>query len=520
MNAGWKVPDNQAIGANGGERLRMIRVVLLTIVIAIAASIAAIGWVLGYDPLVHVNGKAPAMVPTTAFCLLALTGAHLALHLRRSDASRAAMLCVAIGAGTIASVNLVAVVSGWWPHGIDGLLWPALFAGTRDAMAPATATCILLAVVASVELRRTGGPRKRLFQFAATSGLAVSAFALVAYLLARESLSNAMPFAAMSVQTAVASAMLFAAIVLAQPGGGWLSVLFGSLGGSRISRRLLPVVVLCPLGLAVLGNFATRIGWIDPGMRLVLLTVLLMAVGAAAVLLIAIGENRYEAAHLRNMLTLEKSSEEKERLLGEIYHRVRNNLQRIDAMLAFESAQVPGAEGRDAFVAMSHRVRALAVVHEALMRSVSLSRIEIADYLDRLSQEISRSRALPERGIHISCQVERMFVDFETANTMGLLVNELVSDAAVHAFPVGQQGIIRVSFGRLDADTCVLAVSDDGVNPAADLDRGGVGSRIIRSLARQLRGELRVEVHDGTHVTITFPDMTTRWDGSGANGSR
>ncbi len=151
-------------------------------------------------------------------------------------------------------------------------------------------------------------------------------------------------------------------------------------------------------------------------------------------------------------------------LLREVYHRVKNNLQRIDAMLAFESAQVADRGTRDAFEAMSHRIRALGIVHELLLRSERLANIDVADYMQRLTEELTRSNGLERRGIAIVCDARPEIVDFETANTLGLLVNELVVNAIEHAFPFDTSGTIRVVFHRASQDTCRLTVADDGVN--------------------------------------------------------
>lgn len=405
--------------------------------------------------------------------------------------------------------------------GLDRVLWPGALAQPRDGMSPAATICALLATAASfiISLQRPGdrmpAHASRLVEVLGVCGLLMAGTAVVTYMLDAPALRHVDMFVAMSAQSALALVLLFVAILAAPSDGVIAGVLLGSLRGSSGARRLLPVMVFAPLAIAFAGIFATHREWIDARLGLSLMTMLMIAIGAAAVLVNAALQNRAERVQMQTLQTVTEAAEEKDLLLREVYHRVKNNLQRIDAMLAFESAQVADRGTRDAFEAMSHRIRALGIVHELLLRSERLANIDVADYMQRLTEELTRSNGLDRRGIAIVCDARPEIVDFETANTLGLLVNELVVNAIEHAFPFDTSGTIRVVFHRASQDTCRLTVADDGVNnsvydptnPAC----GGIGSRIIRSLARQLGGDLRVDTSLGTRVDVSFPCAAVEW---------
>ncbi|AKM11265.1 histidine kinase dimerization/phosphoacceptor domain -containing protein [Croceicoccus naphthovorans] len=118
-----------------------------------------------------------------------------------------------------------------------------------------------------------------------------------------------------------------------------------------------------------------------------------------------------------------------------------------------------GKQGTDpaaalAFGAMSHRVRALATVHELSLQSASYSEIDLGRYLREMTRKISEGQALAERGIELSCTSDVVFIDYEIANTVGLLANELIANAVRHAFPIGKTGTIHVHLRRSDETNC------------------------------------------------------------------
>lgn len=508
-----QLSSDRPLGPTKG--IALVQRVLLSLVLFFSAVVLVFGWGAGIESLVRLGADRPGIVPTTAFGLYLVSGAHL-LH---SFWQGMKMRIVLAGASTFvalfALINLVGMMSGAMPNGFDGNVWPGTLGKPFDAMSIPTSINFVFAGFAGILLARRDRSRRMLFHIMLTIGLMLSLAVLLTYVLDPYSFRHVAPKAAMSAQTALAFAVLFPTIILFDSHGGWVDLLTGDNVGSANARLLLPIFVLMPFLLAFSGLILTQEGVISTSMRLSIMTILGIAIGAAAVLHSAVRINRLDAEQLAMLDQLRRTSDEKETLLREIYHRVKNNLQRIDAMLAFESAQVPDKRLRDAFGAMSGRVRALAVVHELLLRSATLSRIDISDYLMRLTDEIANSQGLDQRGIKIMCNVQPLEIDFEVANTLGLLVNELVSNAVEHAFPFGTNGQIRVELQAMSENTCRLVVADNGVNNSdydpACASRGGIGSRIIRSLARQLGGDLTVNKSMGTRVTLSFPCVAAVW---------
>lgn len=489
--------------------------VLLSLVFVFSMVVLVFGWGIGIEPLVRLGADSPGLVPTTAFGLYVVSGSHLLHSLWPVMGTRMFLAAASVFVGIFAITNLVGVGTGMMPNGLDGEVWPGTIGRPFDAMSVPTAVCFLFVSIAGLLLARRDRKRRTMFHILLTAGLMLSLAVVLTYYLDPESFSHVKPVAAMSMQTALAFSVLFPAIILSDSHGGWIDLLTGQNVGSASARLLLPIFVTMPFILAYSGLMLSNNGLISTSMRLSLMAIIGIAFGAAAVLHSAARINRLDAEQLAMLDQLRRSADEKETLLREIYHRVKNNLQRIDAMLAFESAQMPDKKTRDAFGAMSGRVRALAVVHELLLRSARLNRIAVGDYIRRLTDEIAHSQGFDERGITILCNIDPMEIDFELANTLGLLVNELVSNASEHAFKFGTKGQIRVELTRTSENTCRLMVADDGVNNS-DFDpscvgRGSIGSRIIRSLARQLGGDLTVDTTMGTRVALSFPCVPAVW---------
>jgi two-component sensor histidine kinase len=198
---------------------------------------------------------------------------------------------------------------------------------------------------------------------------------------------------------------------------------------------------------------------------------------------------------------------EKETLLREIHHRVKNNLQIIASLLYFEGQKIMEPAGVAAFADIRQRLNAMILVHEKLYRSSDLSRIDFADYLVSLVGEMERlqsTRVPPIAGRVSSDAVE---LPIESALPCGMIVTELVTNAYKHAFPNGEAGSIDVRMVRA-GDRVTLTVSDDGIGLPADfdLDRDfSFGWRLVRNLADQVGGTIAVTGRRGTSVSVTIP---------------
>ena len=199
---------------------------------------------------------------------------------------------------------------------------------------------------------------------------------------------------------------------------------------------------------------------------------------------------------------LRRSLEEKEVLLREIHHRVKNNLQIISSLLHAQARDVEAPAVRERFEETKDRIRSMAAIHEQLYQSDDLAQIDFDTYLEVLLDELFRSHSTRRVDRVLDADAQPLPVD--QAIPAGLIVNELVSNALEHAFPDQQSGTVSVSY-RADANEATLVVADDGCGAEALDADGSLGLRLVRGLTRQLRGTLSIELERGVQVTVTFP---------------
>ncbi len=199
---------------------------------------------------------------------------------------------------------------------------------------------------------------------------------------------------------------------------------------------------------------------------------------------------------------LRRSLEEKEVLLREIHHRVKNNLQVISSLLNAQARDVESPAVEDRFTETQDRIRSMASIHEQLYQTDDLSRIEFDAYLEGLLDDLFRSHRTAHIGRTLEADAQPLSVD--QAIPAGLIVNELVTNALEHAFPEGRSGTVAVTF-HADEGTARLTVADDGRGADGLGGNGSLGLRLVRGLTRQLRGTFSTDLDDGVTVTIAFP---------------
>ena len=198
--------------------------------------------------------------------------------------------------------------------------------------------------------------------------------------------------------------------------------------------------------------------------------------------------------------------QEKEVLLKEIHHRVKNNLQVISSILHLQGRKIDDPRYRHIFGECQDRVRTMALVHEKLCRSPSLSAIDLAEEVRDLVSMLSSSHARPN--VRLEVQAESAVSDIHTAVPVGLLVNELVSNALKHAFPDGRGGRVNVTLRRLEPERLLLSVRDDGTGLPEGFDwdsASSLGLTTIQALARQIRASVEVRHQGGAEFALTFP---------------
>jgi len=199
------------------------------------------------------------------------------------------------------------------------------------------------------------------------------------------------------------------------------------------------------------------------------------------------------------------SLREKELLLSEIHHRVKNNLQIVSSLLSLQSDYVTDADALAMFRESQQRIKSMALIHEKLYQSEDFAHIDFSDYLAALSSYlVSSYHRSSVRLVTEGCTTS---VDITAAIPCGLIVNELVTNAFEHAFPDGRRGTITVSLFTDDVGTHVLSVSDDGVDFPKDLDfrnTKSLGLQLVTGLVNQLDGTITLDRTKGTTFIITF----------------
>ena len=209
---------------------------------------------------------------------------------------------------------------------------------------------------------------------------------------------------------------------------------------------------------------------------------------------------------------LRASLNEKEILLKEIHHRVKNNLQVVSSLLNLQAQSVTD----QAMVALLHdsqsRVKAMALVHETLYRSPDLARVDFASYARTLATQLLRTYAAQAGTVTLRVEAENCLLDVDAAVPCGLILNELVSNALKHAFPSGQPGRLEVEVRPVAAGRVSFSVSDDGVGfpPEVDFQNSpSLGLRLVATLVDQLGGTLVLNARAGTQFLIEFPAAQT-----------
>ena len=206
----------------------------------------------------------------------------------------------------------------------------------------------------------------------------------------------------------------------------------------------------------------------------------------------------------KNVL-LDQRNAENELLLKEIHHRVKNNLEMVKSLIALQSAQIDDPATKDAMIASQNRVQSMGIIHQKLYQGTNLGSIEMKDYFLNLGEGILDSFNAEDR-VKIECAMDNLELDIDTAVPIGLIVNELLTNALKYAFPKQQQGVINISLEKSSNQNLRLEVTDNGIGKTAGLaPRGtGFGSQLVQLLTLQLNGKMREHNDKGTHIEFDF----------------
>jgi two-component sensor histidine kinase len=201
------------------------------------------------------------------------------------------------------------------------------------------------------------------------------------------------------------------------------------------------------------------------------------------------------------------AQQEKDVLLKEVHHRVKNNLQVISSLLSLQSMSQSDSATICLLRESQDRVRSMALIHEQLYQSGDLSRLDFGAYADRLTANLLRSYTVAGT-IKLKIDVRDILISIDLAIPCGLIINELVTNALKHAFPHGRNGTVGIAMHR-DGGEYVLAVTDDGVGMPPQVNSENAdsfGLQLVDTLVGQLEGSIDVDRNDGTAYTIRFMD--------------
>jgi two-component sensor histidine kinase/PAS domain-containing protein len=204
---------------------------------------------------------------------------------------------------------------------------------------------------------------------------------------------------------------------------------------------------------------------------------------------------------------LQASLHEKEVLLKEVHHRVKNNLQIIVSLLSLQSDQLKDPEDVALFEDTQNRVRSMALIHESLYRTGDLAHFNFARYIERLSMDLLKSQAPAVSHINLRTQLDEIAFDVDTAIPCGLILNELLTNALKYAFPDGRSGDIHIRL-KAEGEHVTLRVRDTGMGFPEGFDflkTESLGLQLVNMLAEQLGGTLTLTHEGGTTVTVSIP---------------
>jgi PAS domain S-box-containing protein len=208
-------------------------------------------------------------------------------------------------------------------------------------------------------------------------------------------------------------------------------------------------------------------------------------------------------------IQLKQSLTEKEMLLKEIHHRVKNNLMIISSLLNLESRYIKDKASQDIFKESQNRARSMALIHERLYQSTDLKRIDFGDYISSLATELFHTYEANPGLIKLEINVENILLDINTAIPLGLIVNELITNSLKHAFPEGKKGEINVNFHPKD-DHYEFTVKDNGLGFPKHIDfqnTDSLGLQIVNSLIGQIDGDIELDRNNGTEFKINFKEL-------------
>jgi two-component sensor histidine kinase len=220
--------------------------------------------------------------------------------------------------------------------------------------------------------------------------------------------------------------------------------------------------------------------------------------------------NESRERYVEQALALERQTvllQQRETMLREIHHRVKNNMQVMSSLLSLQSRAASNSETKKMLDEDQNRIQSMALLHEILYQSRDLALVDFPKYLLRMVEHLFRSYGVNSRQIRLESDLDPIKIDLDDALPTGLLISEVISNSLKHGFPDGRQGEIRMQLRSLPGEAVSLVLSDDGVGLPSNLDWAtsrSLGLRLVRALADQLRASLDIRSDGGTEVKLLF----------------
>ncbi len=205
---------------------------------------------------------------------------------------------------------------------------------------------------------------------------------------------------------------------------------------------------------------------------------------------------------------ISQSLREKELLLKEIHHRVKNNLQVVSSLLKLQSGYVKDENSLDVLIDSQNRVRSMALVHQKLYQSKDFSEIDLSEYIKQLCDHLITVFKTSADNIKITVRSENMNLSIDYAIPCGLILNELISNSLKYAFPDGKKGEIIIELNKNSEGIYIISLSDNGIGFPKNIDyrnTKSLGLQLVNTLVGQIDGNIILENNTGTKYTITFP---------------
>ena len=208
---------------------------------------------------------------------------------------------------------------------------------------------------------------------------------------------------------------------------------------------------------------------------------------------------------------LQNSVIEKETLLREIHHRVKNNLQTVSSLLDLQAESITEPKSVEAFRSSQSRIKSMALIHERLYKSENLSKIKACEYIKNLVEYLEGTYQSPSRDIEITTEIADLYLNLDVAIPCGLIINELVSNSMKYAFPQNHDGKIKVSLQTDNKEYIVLTITDNGIGIPLNfktVNPQSLGLELVKLMAKQLNGKMAIDGTSGTVISIVFPQAT------------